>query len=317
MNIKGLLNLKAKSRFYADLARYIKSGIGINRAIDETGTSLPVNTKKVFLSCIESGNFSKLERPEFNEWFSNTDIKMFKMASETGDWVVFLESLSNINKKFEENITHTVMALAYPVFLLHMLFILPNLSVWFLKGLPAFLYKVCFNLGILYAILITLFLFSKRFYFLGVKLPFLGTLMKDIVYSRLLFILSITLESGISITKSISFCDDIVSSFPPFQSKFSRVKKYIDSGKSISDSFKRVHFFPVPIQTSINSGEKSGSLPEIMKRESEVLEQSIDNRLKSGIKILGIVVYLAVAVAIGYKVISTFSATLVPGDLLN
>jgi len=317
LNIKRLLNLKAKSRFYADLARYIKSGIGINRAIDETGTSLPANTKKVFLSCIESGDFSKLERPEYNEWFSNIDIKIFKMASETGDWVVFLESLSNMSKKFEENITHTVMALAYPAFLLHMLFILPNLSVWFLNGLPAFLYKVCFNIGILYAILIAHYFLLKRFYFIGVKIPFLGKLMKDIVYSRLLFILSITLDAGVPITKSIRFCDDIVSSFPPFHDKFSRVKKYIDSGKSISDSFKQAHFFPKYIQTSINSGEKSGSLPEVMKRESEVLEQSIDNRLKSSIKILGIVVYFAVAVAIGYKVISTFTATLPGDDLLN
>jgi len=308
--------LRAKTRFYSDVANYLKSGIGINRAVEETGKNIPKNIRNAFFNCIESGNFSILHRNEYKDWFTKLDISFFDIASQTGRWDIFLKNLSNISKKTEENINHMAMSLAYPAFLLHMLFILPNLSIWFLNGLPAFLYKVCFNLSILYALIIAVFFFSNKFLYMALYIPFIGKLLKDNIYSRILFILSIALESGIPITKSISFCDDIMESFPPLKRKFSIVKKHINSGNKISEAFKRARFFPENILTSIDSGENSGSLPEILNREFNFLEQSIDNRVKSGIKVFGIFVYLAVAAAIGYKVISTFSSTLAPGDLL-
>ncbi|HEX8464059.1 MAG TPA: type II secretion system F family protein [Abditibacterium sp.] len=81
----------------------------------------------------------------------------------------------------------------------------------------------------------------------------------------------------------------------------------LEHGESLTDCLASTKQFPVTVLQVMRVGEQSGALDEQLDKSADFLESDAEVAVKQAIKVLGILVFLAIACVIGSKVIQFWS----------
>jgi type IV pilus assembly protein PilC len=333
---------KDREFFSENLSALISSGLPITEALRSIAVDLRTKQIKeivLYVSDLVEGGGSLWESLRETGIFKENIISLIRIGEETGRLSDNLKVVAVQEQKTRILTSKIRSAMMYPVFVMSIAafaaimiawFILPRLSTvfsqldielpivtrWLIKvgeflgeyGLIA----VPSIIGVVFIGLFLVFIYSKTKFigqFILFKTPGISRLIKDIEIARLGFLFGTLLEAGIPIVESIDSLKK-ATTFRVYRDLYSFLGEQITQGQSIQGSFtayKKVNkIIPTPVQHMMTSAERSGNLPETLKKIGELYEAKTDDTTKNLTTILEpillVIVWLGV-VAVALAVI--------------
>ena len=135
------------------------------------------------------------------------------------------------------------------------------------------------------------------------KLPVIGKLLKIIYTARFARTLSSCYASGVSIVASLRNARDTIGN-TYIMSQFPEVMADVRNGKSLSDAIKRVVGFDSKLSSSIQIGEETGKLYDMLESTADTFDYEADIATERLTTIIEPVMIIVLAVVIGTVIIS-------------
>ncbi|WP_313174363.1 type II secretion system F family protein [Massilia sp.] len=266
------------------------------------------------------------------ELFPSTYINLIG-ASETGGFLPeVLAQLVDMDEKQERLRSTIVSALSYPGFLivfsiLVVVFILmvvfPKFSVMFTSiydelpfttkffiGASKLLTEhgtVFFSgvLGLAGAALLALRRPDVRAWLdrAKLRLPFVKDIFIKIYLTRLMRVMGISLERGVTILDTLGACRNVIPN-AEFQRFLGELETQVTEGRGIAAGFRDSPLIPVSVKQMIDTGEATGALGKVMGRVADFYERDLTRQLNALAKMAEPVMLMVMGVLVGTIVTS-------------
>lgn len=266
------------------------------------------------------------------ELFPPTYINLIGASEEGGFLHDVLEQLVDMDEKQERLRNTIVSALSYPGFLavfslLVVVFILvtvfPKFSIMFgsiYEELPLttkiFIFASetlvqngsAFGIGALALVAGALLAarrpeMRERLDRLKLRLPYVKDIFIKIYLTRLLRVMGISLERGVTILATLGACRNVIPN-AEFQHFLSDLEVQVTEGRGISAGFRDSPLIPVSVKQMIETGEQTGTLGQVMGRVADFYERDLTRQLNALAKMAEPVMLLVMGVLVGTIVTS-------------
>lgn len=264
--------------------------------------------------------------------FPPTYINLIGASEEGGFLPAVLEQLVDMDEKQERLRSTIVSALSYPGFLivfsvLVVVFILvtvfPKFSVMFAAiydDLPVttkvFIFAsdvltrhgAVFGIGLL-ALAAGALLALRRpeareaLDRLKLRLPFVKDIFIKIYLTRLMRVMGISLERGVTILATLGACRNVIPN-AEFQRFIGELEVQVTEGRGIAAGFRDSPLIPVSVKQMIDTGEQTGTLGRVMGRVADFYERDLTRQLNSLAKMAEPVMLLVMGILVGTIVTS-------------
>ena len=288
--------------FLAQVSTYLKVGIPLAEAIDILTKQFKNKKYKRILSTLHydltiGRSFSEaLARQE--KAFPNLLINMVKTAEMTGELPETLDDMEEYFTEIEETRKAMVTAMMYPaiIFIIAigvgtfiMLYVVPKFVEIYntmdnsqipaittaVLNLSDFLQKYIIYIGVGIILILVIFIylyknvqaFRKNLQWLLMHLPVFGDVIiyKEVTTFTKTF--ASLLSHNVFITDSMDILNKVTNN-EIYKDLIYKAIENISQGKVISAAFKDQWSFPIPAYEMIVTGERTGQLPEMMKKIS-------------------------------------------------
>jgi len=306
-----------KSYIIENLSMLINAGAGIGESLEIIAKGLHSGRiKSVILNVkheVEQGMplWQALKNTKF---FSFSTISLIKIGEQSGKLGTNLSAIAIQQQKDKISLSRIQSAMAYPVLVLSITFIVAIGIFWFVipKLTPIFtqlnvklplITKIFIsfssflvNYGLIFIPVFLIFLFLIIYFiFYYSKTRFIGQaflffipgvrkLIKEVEISRFGYILGNLLSSGISVPDSLLALSDSTRLLN-YKKLYDSLKKNTEEGYSFQKSFmlfKNINkLIPSAMTQMIIVGEQSGNLSGVFKNIGEVFEKKSDNTIKN------------------------------------
>lgn len=309
--------LHRRAEFYYQLGQLLKAGITLPQALERFAAHPPARAFRRPLQNLTAAlnqglTFASALR-EANSWLPELDIAVLQAGEESGRLDGSLAALSDYYQARAQTARQFLGDLAYPAFLLHFaVFILP-FPEWFASGDSArYLYKTLGILLPIYAVtVVTILAMQNRHAELWRAcveavlrfVPVLGTARRSLALSRLCLALESLISAGITIVQAWDLAA-AASGSPALRRIVRRWQAPLEAGETPADLVDQTRFFPELFASQYRSGEISGKLDEILRRLHGYYAEDGTRRIRALAQWLPRLVYLLLALYIGYRVIS-------------
>ena len=327
----GKLNDSFKESFYRELALLLEAGMNIKSALDLMRDQQKKVKHKELLEEIgrkltQGGRFSEIleSRKEFTayEHFS------IRIGEETGNLVEILKRLSSFYEQKIQQRRAIIGTLTYPMVItgtavLAVTFMLTYMVPLFkdifsrMGGELPWLTKLIIDVsngfgGIIGTglLLITGFIivhllyrqrdaYKKIQYGLLLRIPVIGSMLRQTYILRLVQSLSLLISSRVPITSALDLSEKMVR-FYPISNSLKQVQKDILAGKTLNQGLTRFPIYDSRFVALVKVGEESNQLSLIFSKMAEQMEEELQHRAKMLGNILEplIIVFLGFFVAV-------------------
>lgn len=302
---------KDLSTMCKQLASMLMSGINISEAFtlltSETKNKKLKSSLVVIKNEIHKGKEISYSMGNFKKIYPDFMINMIRIGEQSGNLDIVLNKLSEyytVQNKFWIKIkkamtyptilftvTNIVLALmaikVIPIF--NDLFIslsieLPALTKFFMATSYLIKNNICM------IIILNLFIIAAIFRFrstetgilfidkLKLNMPFIGNLYKKMLEVKFIRGLSLLIESGVTILKSMDIVIKIINS-RCIEKKLNYCIQDIKNGKSITRSMEKTKFFEPIVLSMVRIGEESGNLSEMLNKSADILEEEVSDTI--------------------------------------
>jgi len=135
------------------------------------------------------------------------------------------------------------------------------------------------------------------------RLPLIGVLIRNIVLTRILRTLGSLLESGVTILFSLELAKAAAGN-KIFSNLLEKVGVEVREGKILSVSLSQSEYIPKVVIGMIATGEKTGTLPEVINRVAGFYEAETDTAVKNIFTALEPLFIVALGIMVGGIAIS-------------
>lgn len=273
--------------------------------------------------------------------FSYSQIPFYKVycatllaGEKSGQLNELLEKYNTYLNKIYTFRRNLIKSLTYPIVLLVFMFIIVNIVmayaipkfITFYRGMDADLPAVTrrlisvskfLNANLIYIVggIIILYLFLKFlekinkdiiiFDYLKFKLPFLGVIILENAISVFSRTLSILIIGGITVPESITIALETFSN-KYFYKKLKVLPDRVKEGKLFSDCLKEHDFIPAIFLEIVKVGEDSGNLKEVLEKNADYFETSIDTKVNTIISLIEPILIVFFGLLVAYMLLSIF-----------
>jgi type II secretory pathway component PulF len=254
--------------------------------------------------------------------FSPLDVALVRAGAKGGMLAGAFHDLEHIYEERANAARRLVVALAYPVLLLHLVVLLPSLPLLIQKGVGAYFAATLIPIVIAWGAIVaaTLALRAARASvpqivdpIIAAIPPFGGLLTKRAI-SRALRVLGALYKSGVPIRDAIDAARD-AAMLHTVAAAFERVGRRLDGGVALGDAFLQESGLPVEVREAASTGALTGQLDQTLAGAERRLDE--EARMRQGlIMVLApVVIFLLAAAGVAWKVIGFYSNMY--GDLLK
>jgi type II secretory pathway component PulF len=141
---------------------------------------------------------------------------------------------------------------------------------------------------------------------LKLKLPIIGKTSRALATVKFSRALGALYSAGVGPHKAVTMAGDACGNVA-IAEKTRRVAYELENGAGLTDSLAKTGEFPGVALQMMRTGEESGSLDEQLDKVADFLEQDAETTIKQSVKVLGIVVFLLMAIYIGSLVIQGYT----------
>lgn len=334
------IKLQDKIIFTRNLSGMLSAGLALSRALQILEKQSKSRKFKTVINSLVSeinqgGNLSS-GMAKHGDVFSTLFVSMVRAGEESGSLSQSLKEVGlNLEKSYELR-KKIKGAMTYPsiivgaivlVGVLMMIYVVPTLTKTFVElgiDLPLATRAIIFisntlkNHILLISLGFGLFVFgmsvlfkNKKFvrYFDGfiIKLPVIGTIVKEVNSARTARTLSSLLISGVSVSKSIEITRDVLQN-SRYKETMDLAIKRIEKGEPLSSVFKEnTKLYPVMVGEMMEVGEETGKFSDMLLDIAKFYEEEVDNKTKNLSTIIEPVLMVLIGGAVGFFALSMIS----------
>lgn len=336
----GKVKLSEKILFTKNLSGMLKAGLSLSRALQV----LSRQTKNKFLQKIiqtlsetidKGGTFSD-GLAKYPKVFSALFVSMVRAGEESGGMPsalteigINLEKSYALNKKVKSAMMYPsiILAAIFLIGILMFVYVVPTLtktfkelgaklpaSTQFIIGLSDLIsnHLLLLVLGIIVLVFLAVLAFkmprTKRgIDWLVIRLPVIGTIVKEMNAARTTRTMSSLLSSGVNISRAISITKEVLQNVY-YKKVMEEIEKVVEKGATMSSVFKsNTKLYPVMVGEMIEVGEETGKLGDMLLEIATFYEAEVDSKTKDLSTIIEPVLMIFIGAAVGFFAISMLS----------
>jgi len=236
--------------------------------------------------------------------FPEIFLRLIYAGEESGQIEEMIDNYLEFNEEFEGRKKSIIKSMIYPILVILTLmasltflsfFVFPKFISFFNEAgvpLPA-LTKTLFNLinavkihfmKVLYFISFIVFIYPISLSIKAIrrdidkfklKLPFFGRILRKFETYNFMLVFHLLYKSGLKFSR-ISEIIPTISKNLFIREKFGKIGESLMRGESISESLGKIDFFPSRTILMVSTGEKSGSLEDMLKLGAELEKRELD-----------------------------------------
>lgn len=321
------------ANFVRELGTAIEAGLPLMQALKTVrrqahGKALPVILDFV-IEQVEAGKPLHQAAKEYGPPFDDLVLGMFRAADASGRMHEVLNQLADLLDRAVELRREIVGATVYPIIVLTLLmssvivlvtFVLPRLMEGALNRpgivLP-FPTRVLLGVADFFGswwwaviVVAALSLIGFRTWIRRpanrmvvdmwlLRVPLLGTLLRDVAVARFTRTLGTLVSAGIPILSALRVVRDTLGN-AAMMSAIDQVQERVTTGASLADPLERSGFFPPLLVQIVAIGEKSGRLESMLMHAAGAFDRQVNSSLKVFTKALPPVLLCIMAVVAGF-----------------
>lgn len=321
--------------FFRQLATLVEARVAIVLSLQTIGEQsenpyLRIITNEIANDIKDGMSFSDaLEKHA--DVFSGLTVSMIRAGELSGNLRQSLEFVAESIEKNYELTSKIKSALYYPAFVLSFAFIVGFLVVTFILPKITLMIKdlnvaipwytsVLIHFGdfmsqywIAVALAIIAIIAGIAYYLnteegkyewqiLILKIPVVGTLLRNIYITRFAENLSALLESGIPVVRSLIIVGDVVGNHV-YRTMILRAAEDVKVGGSMSTYFLQARDMPIIVAQMIRIGEESGTLPQVLKSIGRFYNQEVESTTKNLTSLMEPVMIVLLGIGVGILVV--------------
>ena len=335
--IFGHVSLSEKIMFTNNLSGMLSAGLSLTRAmtvLEKQTTNKTFNDiLKSLIEEINKGGTLSGGMGKFPKIFSGVFVSMVHSGEESGNLPGTLKEIGTTLKKTYDLNKKIKGALMYPsiivgaIFLigvLMMIYVVPTLTKTFTDigvELPAatrFIIFISDSLSqhfFIFALIVGAigtagYLFAKlkftqRYFDLFIiKIPLLGTLIKEMNTARTTRTMASLLSSGVDLSKALAITEEVLQNVH-YKELIHNAIISIEKGVPLSTSFKEhINLYPIMVGEMIEVGEETGKLSSMLSDIATFYESEVDDKTKNLSTIIEPVLMIFIGAAVGFFAIA-------------
>lgn len=334
------VGLADRIMFTKNLSGMLKAGLSLSRALDVLQKQTPNRYFKSvinsLLDTITKGGTLSEGLAKFPKVFSALFIAMVKSGEESGALpAALLEVGTNLEKTYALR-RKVKSALMYPAIIicaiviigiLMFVYVVPTLTKTFKElnvELPTStkivvgISDIVSNqiglliIGIIIVAVLVYFAFrlpvTKRgIDYLSVRLPVLGSLIREINSARTTRTLASLLSSGVNISRSLSITKEVLQN-TYYRKVLDDAEAMVQKGEPISKAFKEhTKLYPIMVGEMMEVGEETGKMTSMLTEIALFYENEVDARTKDLSTIIEPALMVFVGAGVGFFAVSMLS----------
>lgn len=138
---------------------------------------------------------------------------------------------------------------------------------------------------------------------LKLHLPYVKDIFIKIYLIRLMRVMGISLERGVTILATLGACRNVIPN-AEFQRFLGELEVQVTEGRGIAAGFRDSPLIPMSVKQMIDTGEETGSLGRVMGRVADFYERDLTRQLNQLAKMAEPVMLLVMGVLVGTIVTS-------------
>ncbi len=311
------LSYAQKEQFFHELTESLRSGRSLPETLERKAKkrvgALPALAKRM----VAGGGEGSVKEyfDSVPEVFSDLDLEMVvagaaggRLESVTRYLASYYESLARVRRRL-------IAGVMYPVVLLHFAAVVFSIPVALADGPRAFAWSA---LGILFWFYVGAAVIWVVGGVLGraarnspaadrwlMRIPVIGGVRVALVGSRFCQTMSILVRSGGGVLRSLDRAGAVCGS-AGFERGATETTSAVRGGEALGDAIDQTDAFPDLINRAIETGEQSGRLDDEMERLGARYEELLKERLESLAAWLPKLVYIVIAVCVGWWIVQFY-----------
>jgi type IV pilus assembly protein PilC len=336
----GRVKAHDKIIFARNLAGMLEAGLPLSRALEVMEKQSKNKTlKEIFKKldkAISEGKTFDQALADYPKVFNTLFISMVKAGEESGNLTGSLKEISSqmektyaIQKKIKGALIYPsiIICLMVVIGILMLIFVVPSLTATFKDlntDLPATtkfiiwssdFFKNHYILAIVGIMTIVFgFIGFKKtprgkqiFDTLSLKLPVVGTIIKESNSARTARTLSSLLSSGVDLVLSAEITKDVIQN-TSYKKVLEEAKERIEKGKPLSELFlENEKLYPVFVGEMISVGEETGQLSNMLIGVATFYENEVEQKTKDMSTIIEPFLMVFIGISVGFFAVSMIS----------
>ena len=312
------MTYQKKSIFYRELGTMLKAGLPLLTALCHLKNSTGSNARiyQILHEGISSGEpFADIVASLSPRVFSVFEVATLRAGEASGTLPGILNMLGDYFYFIHQTRARIISGLVYPVILLHAAIVIPAVPVLILRGLRPFLTATLPVLVLIYGVVAAfIFLvktlqkpspFSFIFSRFIISLPVIGPLTKKTALLRFLQAFVCLYSAGIGVVEAVQLSARTMGN-PVMEQEMLKAVALLRESATITEAFADNAFFPPVVREMLSIGAVSGKMDETLSHVIGYMQEEVKNTVTKLVAVLPVVVYLIVAVYVGYIVISFY-----------
>jgi len=311
------MNLKDKVLLYQSLYTMVNAGLDFLRSLDVLSSQKHTKRARHAIDTlregVEAGRTLSDSIRGHPDLFTTFDREMIGVGEQSGN----LDSILKLLLEYYETLLgirkSIISGMVYPLFLIHALVLItPILSLLFLPGYTIAQFLLVLGKLILLLDILPLPLWwvaqvpsvkAKTEVLLG-KIPFLLTLD----YAKFFLALKIMYGAGIDLQSSLSASSRLCKS-ANLRKECTAIAYAVKRGATLTDSFSRSSTFPLIVLNLIGTGEKSGTIEEMLDKITSHYMEKLQRTVAHLKSILPKAIYFLAVIVIAAQMIAQYRGT--------
>lgn len=294
----------------------VEAGVPLRQAFGGVGGAgwLPPDARRRFVRAVERDG-SVADVLEAIGGVSRAEVALVRSAEAAGTLDATLSLLRSLLEARRQAVSSTRAALAYPAFLLVFasvvlplpLAVSEGVSVWLARALPVPLLALALA-GFGFFVWPNLDPdgpFRGGLRRIARALPFVGTSMRASAVALFAEVLGRCVGAGLGLWQSVDLALD-ASGDPGLKRQGQRLRRTIERTGSIAEGLQVTGVIPAAAISRVAVGEQTGHLDRVLTGLAAELRDEAERRRRAMITVVGGLVFLIVAVAIGWGVVRGF-----------
>lgn len=346
--LTGGVKTHDKINFAKSLSKMIDAGLPVTRALSILERQSKGQFKKILVGLNESlskGNTFSDSMKNYPKVFSTLFVSMVRAGEESGN---LSTALQNVGLQMEKSyqLTKKVRgALMYPAVILSLMLVIGVLMmVYMVPTLTSTFIGLGIKLPLSTRIIIFISDFLKDYFifvilgtiiagilsvmglrtqkgqraadFIFLRLPIIGTIVKQLNSARTARTLSSLLSSGVDIVIAIGITKEVIQN-SYYKAVLEKIQNVIQKGEQISTVFSENNkLYPLFVGEMVSVGEETGKIGEMLLSVANFYEDEVDQKTKDMSSIIEPVIMIIIGVGVGFFAISMLGPTYSLADAL-
>jgi type II secretory pathway component PulF len=311
--------LERRAELYHQLGVMISAGLTVRQSLEQLRNNPPDRSLRPRISewliQLDQGLTVTQGVQRMGQWLPSFDLALIEAGEQSGRLDACFKLLALYYSERARMVKQAISDLLYPLFILHMAaFIFPFID-WFRTGNTVlFFLKVFSILGPLYAVVFLLIFACQGRH--GEKwrsilekvfrpVPVLGTARRDLALARLSSALEALLNAGVPIIGAWELAAT-ASGSPALRRSVEAWRPRLDQGSTPAQLVSESGQFPSVFTSLYQTGEISGQLDQTLNRLHTYFQEEGTRRMRLVARWGPQLLYFAVAIYIGFKVIGFY-----------